>query len=241
MVPFVGHPRGRGGVLGTLAGATGAGARSSIAPFVGRPRRSRLSSGTLASRGARRRCAPYRVRVSEPTPPAGIEPDTKDWTWVLDRPCPECGFVASALDRAALGDAVRATVPRWAAALGRPDVRVRPAPQVWSPLEYGAHVRDVLRVFDVRLRLMLAHDDPQFANWDQDATAVADRYDLQDPAVVSDELTAAAAVIAADFDAVPDDAWGRTGRRSNGSVFTVESLGGYFLHDVMHHLHDVGA
>ena len=21
-----------------------------------------------------------------------IEPDTKDWTWVLDRPCPECGF-----------------------------------------------------------------------------------------------------------------------------------------------------
>ena len=21
-----------------------------------------------------------------------ITPDTKDWTWVLQRPCPECGF-----------------------------------------------------------------------------------------------------------------------------------------------------
>jgi hypothetical protein len=27
--------------------------------------------------------------------------------------------------------------------------------------------------------------------------------------------------------------------RSNGSEFTVESLGRYHLHDVVHHLHDV--
>lgn len=33
----------------------------------------------------------------------------------------------------------------------------------------------------------------------------------------------------------------RPGRRSNGSVFTVRTLGQYFLHDVVHHLHDVGA
>ena len=26
-----------------------------------------------------------------------IEPDTKDWTWVLERPCPECGFDASSV------------------------------------------------------------------------------------------------------------------------------------------------
>lgn len=173
--------------------------------------------------------------------PEPIEPDTKDWTWVLRRPCPECGFDPVTVEPHGLGDAVRASVPRWATALGRPEARVRPAPTVWSPLEYGAHVRDVLRVFDERLRLMLSQDDPQFADWDQDATAVADRYDLQDPAVVSDELGSAAAAIAADFDAVPDDAWQRPGRRSNGSRFTVETLGAYFLHDVLHHLHDVGA
>ena len=31
---------------------------------------------------------------------------------------------------------------------------------------------------------MLDHDDPLFANWDQDATAVAERYHEQDPVVV---------------------------------------------------------
>lgn len=176
--------------------------------------------------------------VGEPRP---VEPDTKDWTWVLERPCPECGFDARDVDLAGLGDAVRATVPRWSAALTRPDARVRPAPAVWSPTEYGAHVRDVLRLFDERLRLMLARDDPLFDNWDQDSTAVAERYDLQDPVVVSDELAAAAAVIAADFDAVPADARERPGRRSNGSRFTVTTLGVYLLHDVVHHLHDVRA
>ena len=173
--------------------------------------------------------------------PVPIEPDTKDWTWVLGRPCLECGYAAAAVDPRAVGDAVRATVPRWASALSRPDVRRRPEPAVWSPLEYGAHVRDVLRLFDERLALMLTQDDPLFADWDQDATAVADRYHLQDPAVVSDELAAAAATFAAAVDAVPDDAWNRPGRRSNGSVFTVASLLAYALHDVLHHLHDVHA
>lgn len=173
--------------------------------------------------------------------PAPIERDDKDWTWVLQRPCPECGFDPSTIDATSVGDAVRATVPRWTSALTRPDVRRRPAPTVWSPLEYGAHVRDVFRLFDERLRLMLDEDDLQFANWDQDATAVADRYDLQDPAVVADELAAAATTVAADYDAVPDAAWERPGRRSNGSAFTVRTLGVYLLHDVLHHLHDVGA
>ena len=35
--------------------------------------------------------------------------------------------------------------------------------------------------------------------------------------------------------------WERRGSRSNGSQFTVATLAGYFLHDVEHHLHDVGA
>lgn len=61
-----------------------------------------------------------------------IEPDTKDWTWVLDRPCPECGF-----------------------------------------------------------------------------------------------------------EALREDQWLRTGRRSDGASFTVESFARYFVHDPIHHVHDV--
>jgi hypothetical protein len=40
---------------------------------------------------------------------------------------------------------------------------------------------------------------------------------------------------------VSGDAWERRGIRSNGSQFTVATLAVYFLHDVEHHLHDVGA
>ncbi|WP_028045634.1 DinB family protein [Cellulomonas sp. URHE0023] len=169
------------------------------------------------------------------------EPDTKDWTWVLAQQCPECGFTAAAIEGPAIGGTVRELAPRWAAALARPDARERPAPTTWSTLEYGAHVRDVLRIFGGRLELLLTEDDPLFENWDQDATALADRYDLQDPAVVSAELTAAADVLAARFDSVAPDQWERAGTRSNGSQFTVLTLGQYFLHDVVHHTYDVRA
>ena len=175
------------------------------------------------------------------TRPPAIEPDAKDWTWVLDQRCDECGFAASDVDPTGIGGTVRDLVPRWVAALHRDDVRVRPAPDVWSPLEYGAHVRDVMRVFGERAQVMLDEDDPPFANWDQDATALADRYDLQDPAVVADELARAAEATADVFDAVTAEQWERTGRRSNGSLFTVRTLGQYFLHDVVHHLRDVDA
>lgn len=169
------------------------------------------------------------------------EPDAKDWTWVLRERCTECGFVGTDVTGPEIAGTVHDLVPRWRSALNRIDARERPTPSVWSTLEYGAHVRDVHRVFAERLRLMLTEDDPVFPNWDQDATAAADRYDLQDPGRVADELADAAGVLAAGFAAVREDQWSREGRRSNGSRFTVVTLGQYFLHDVVHHLHDVHA
>ncbi|MDP3894119.1 DinB family protein, partial [Nocardioides sp.] len=115
----------------------------------------------------------------------------------------------------------------------------RPRVDRWSVLEYACHVRDVHRIFEERLALMLGQDDPLFANWDQDETAVTDRYAEQDPAVVLPDLVAAAESVAAAYDGVTGDQWARPGRRSNGSVFTVESMGRYHLHDVVHHLVDV--
>lgn len=173
--------------------------------------------------------------------PDGIVPDTKDWTWVLERPCPECGFAAAEVEPAGVGPAVRATLPRWRAVLTRPDVAERPRRDVWSPLEYAAHVRDVFRIFDERIRLVLDRDDPAFANWDQDVAALENDYAHQDPQVLADQLDADGAAVAASFDTVGPEQAERTGRRSDGSAFTARTLGQYFLHDVVHHLHDVGA
>lgn len=168
-----------------------------------------------------------------------IVPDTKDWTWVLERPCPQCGFKAASVARAQVAGLIRANAGGWPGVLARPSVAIRPEPGVWSPLEYACHVRDVHRLFSQRLALMLAEDNPTFPNWDQDATAVAERYHLQDPAHVSGELEAAASEVASAYDRVSDGQWSRPGTRSNGSTFTVESLARYHLHDVVHHLVDV--
>jgi hypothetical protein len=88
--------------------------------------------------------------------------------------------------------------------------------------------------------LMLTEDGPQYANWDQDATAIADRYGEQDPDLVAGELVAAAAQVAERFDGVRGEQWSRTGARSDGAHFTVESFARYFIHDPIHHLWDVG-
>ena len=94
---------------------------------------------------------------------------------------------------------------------------------------------------DDLLALMRTEDDPLFPNWDQDATAVAERYGEQAPERVAVELAEAAASAAVAFTAVPAVELGRVGRRSDGARFTVTTMGQYFVHDPVHHLHDVTA
>ena len=170
-----------------------------------------------------------------------IEPDTKDWTWVLDRACPECGFAAGDYSRASIGDEVRSAASAWTSELSRPDATIRIRADRWSVLEYACHVRDVFRIFHQRLHLMLTEDDPAFPDWDQDETATTDCYELQEPAVVGIELLDAAEVLGDRFDAVVGAQWERTGRRSDGSTFSVATLGTYMIHDPIHHLWDVSA
>ena len=104
-----------------------------------------------------------------------IVPDAKDWTWVLRRPCPECGLDTRGLDREDVSGMLRANAQAWPAVLAGPGVGERPEPGTWSALEYACHVRDVFRRYDERLVLMLTEDGPLYPNWDQDATAVAGR------------------------------------------------------------------
>jgi hypothetical protein len=169
-----------------------------------------------------------------------ITPDDKDWTWVLTRPCQECGFDTAAVVPAEVGAMIRANAATWRTVLGRPDAAERPIDEVWSPLEYGCHVRDVYRLYDHRLGLMLTEDGPTYANWDQDETAIAEGYADQRPEIVADELVEAGASLADRFNTVTGPAWERTGTRSDGAHFTVDSFARYLLHDVVHHLHDVG-
>jgi hypothetical protein len=169
-----------------------------------------------------------------------IVPDDKDWTWVLDRNCPDCGFDASACAAGAVPELVRGNAARWRQLLeggfihpGRPD------PAVWSPLEYACHVRDVYDRYDHRISLMLTNWSPLFPNWDQDATAISDRYEAQDPTAVVDRLVLAAEALASRLEGVSPSDQHRPGRRSDGAQFTVDSIARYMIHDPIHHLWDV--
>lgn len=166
-----------------------------------------------------------------------ITPDTKDWTWVLERTCPECGFDVTAFPREQVGEMIRANADEWEPLLQHPEVRSRPSDDRWSALEYGCHVRDVFRLYDERLRMMLEDDDAHYQNWDQDEASAG--YSAEDPGRVIEELKAAAAALADRFDSVEGTDWDRTGNRSDGARFTVESFARYFIHDPVHHVHDV--
>jgi hypothetical protein len=168
-----------------------------------------------------------------------IVADTKNWTWVIERPCPECGFDARNFGDADIAPAILDNAESWPAVLARPTVRVRPNDSTWSPLEYAAHVRDVLGVYRERLRLMVETDDPLYPNWDQDETAVAENYNEQDPAVVGVQLGANAEDLAAAFASLEQRQWARVGRRSDGANFTVSSMAKYLTHDLVHHRWDV--
>ena len=168
-----------------------------------------------------------------------IVPEEKDWTWVLSRPCTQCGFDASTVTPSTVPGSVENMLPRWRAVLRRPDATERPDDSTWSALEYACHVRDVFNLFDRRLNLMLTEDNARFENWDQDQTALESDYANADPAVVSAELTTEGQQVAASFARVQESQWDQTGLRSNGSEFTVLTLAQYFLHDVVHHLADV--
>jgi hypothetical protein len=170
-----------------------------------------------------------------------IIPDEKDWTWVLSKPCPECGFDASSVTPATAATTIPALLPRWQQALKRAGVEDRPDDSTWSVLEYAAHVRDVFDVFTGRLELMLSRENPTFPNWDQDQAALEGGYPSLDPRQVSADLVQTGEDAAAAFAAVTPEQWGRRGLRSNGSEFTVLTLSGYFMHDVIHHLNDVSA
>lgn len=168
-----------------------------------------------------------------------ITPDTKDWTWTIDRACPDCGFDGPGQAPEQVAAVLREHAGNWPTVLGRPDAGARPNPQTWSPLEYACHLRDLIPVFDQRVQSMLAEDDPAFANWDGDATAVDDDYSSADPAAVAVALVTHAEEFANTLDRVPADGWQRSGQRSNGATFTVASISVYFAHEIVHHGWDV--
>lgn len=168
-----------------------------------------------------------------------IEPETKDWTWVLRQECSECGEDVGQLSLADAIERLRELQEPWRVELEQPGLATRPNDRTWSRLEYACHVRDALAVFRGRVELMLQRDEPTFSDWDQDAAAEAGNYNEADPTKAADEVRAAIDATIEMLSELGPDVIDRRGLRSDGAAFTVLSLTQYFVHDVAHHLVDV--
>jgi hypothetical protein len=160
----------------------------------------------------------------------------------VDR-CQECGFEYDLARAESAGAGIVAGAARFAAVLraDTAELRRRPGPATWSPLEYGCHVRDVLTVQRERVLTARRTDRPSFEPMGRDERVDHDGYAQQDPAAVARQLTDAAALLAnvlARLDA-PD--WER--RVEYGYPARLERslrwVGVHTLHEVRHHLEDV--
>lgn len=76
--------------------------------------------------------------------------------------CNQCGFEWDAMPASDLVPRLTEVAHRLHTIMssGRPQLSVRLEPDVWSPLEYGAHVRDVMLNLRDRLVVGIAEDDP---------------------------------------------------------------------------------
>jgi len=157
--------------------------------------------------------------------------------------CDACDFDGARLDDATLLDDLRALGPRWQRLLdgaGR-DLRVRPAPEVWSAIEYAAHSRDItaLHAFGVEQALtgtepVLPDIDPALA----DTVAVDAGYAAADPDAVVAALGEHAQRLARLAVDAGTAAWthGITIGRDRSDV---RRLLEHALHDAHHHVIDV--
>ena len=164
-----------------------------------------------------------------------------------DSRCEECGFDYDAIDPAEIPVSLRSFAKRYRAPLSRflpgedgdSVVRQRPAPEVWSALEYAAHVRDVFANYDRWIGQCLTEDGPALEGPGPDELAATGRYNEEDPAVVADAVGANAERLAATVEAVPGDGWDRAGVR-RGEERSVLLMARRAVHEGSHHLLDIG-
>jgi hypothetical protein len=179
--------------------------------------------------------------------PQPFEPDARLFEFVgydtLSESCADCGFIY-AQTRTELLAWLRSDVDAFVARFEGIDaarVRVRPAPDTWSPLEYACHVRDVLRVMAERIELAQREFEPTFTPMRRDERVVEDRYNEQDPTVVAKEITQAGHVLVAQLRSLDDAGWARRGTYNypEPALRDITWITANTVHELYHHRRDL--
>lgn len=119
-------------------------------------------------------------------------------------------------------------------------MRDRPKDNVWSPVEYLAHMRDVASFFGDRINRVLTEDRPVLHVGSRFAELADLRsYRNEDPAAVLAQFEERAVVVRGMLTGLDSGQWYRVGIGSEGDERTTLMLAHRFAHEVHHHLLDL--
>jgi DinB superfamily len=159
----------------------------------------------------------------------------------MDR-CAGCGFEYDLAD----GPGAGGPIIMGAAALGAVltsgrAVRTRPEPDVWSPIEYGCHLRDVLLVQRERVIAARLVDRPTIHPMGRDERVEYDGYAAQQPDRVARQLDDAAFLFANVLAHLSPADWDRSVMYNYPTLLerSLRWVAAHTVHEVRHHLLDV--
>jgi DinB superfamily len=157
--------------------------------------------------------------------------------------CGDCDFAYN-LDQAigALSD-IRQLSAEVAAILENEehDVRRRPGPDTWSPLEYGCHIRDVLLVQRERALAGRRTSGAELTAMGREERVEHDGYNEQNPADVARQVVDSAMLFTNVMSRLTAKDWDRTVVYNYPETYerSLRWLAVHTLHDVRHHLLDI--
>jgi hypothetical protein len=161
----------------------------------------------------------------------------------MTQQCAQCGFVYDLSKATTAGAAIQERVGAAVAVLRvrDVDVRSRRLPAVWSALEYGCHLRDVLLVQRERVLAALRVDRPDYPAMGRDERVVHDGYADQEPVDVARQLADAAQMFGNVLGRLSDDDWDRTllYHFPETSERSLRWVAMHTLHEAQHHLGDI--
>jgi S-DNA-T family DNA segregation ATPase FtsK/SpoIIIE len=157
--------------------------------------------------------------------------------------CPDCPFTWELVQREEVGPRIIAAASEIGVLL-REDpsgALVRPTPDRWSAVEYGAHVRDVFLTIRDRLVIGLVEDDPDFKPLYRDERFDRGLYASDTAVNIADEIGPAANMLHRLFDAIDPSQLDRPVQYGwpEPATRTLLWMGQQAVHESEHHRDDI--